>query len=55
MSDPTLADQLRRIGPDLHGHYKDLVFDAADRIAELEAENKRLRKAVWPIGPIGRT
>lgn len=28
---------------------------AVKRIAELEAEVKRLRKAVWPMGPIGRT
>lgn len=33
-------ERLRRTGPDLHGHYKDLVFEAADRIAELEAKRK---------------
>ena len=67
MSDePTLADELERDADELGdigglGNVIDRIRRAVEalrekdqRIAELEAENERLRKAVWPIGQIGR-
>ena len=42
----SIVDRLRRYGPDMHGIYKDAMFDAADEIEHLRSALAEAREHV---------